>query len=410
MRVKEFAAFIRHPRQQPTNLAYFNGFMYGFSLYAMMLLIPLYAINQGFRLSDQGIVIAAPAVFMILLRLPGGAISDRFGERVVITFAFAALLASALIAMAANSILALILSQLFSGASRSVYWSAAQSYISRSAEDDLGKVMGRQLAFESAAGIIGALAAGFIAELFGFDIAFGITALLCVVGLAVTSSLPSLPRKDQVRSITASFAPAKKMLFSRSLAFAHFVAFIAAANASLMGGLFIAYFRHVGYSEGLTGLVRSLNGIGVVTVACFFGVVLARVGPRITGVAGMVFTGAAAMAIAATGEVPLVPVLLMMLSGVTFGTLRALYPAITAQRSNPNQRAMALSVVSLYWAIAMLLCPLAFGYIADATSIATAIFAYGGFSIVMGLASPLFYAIGETSATRDTTDRAAPEP
>ncbi len=70
-RIAAFAEFARHPRQQPTNLAFFNGGMYGLSLNAMMLLIPLHAIDLGFRLSDQGIIIAAPAAFMVFARLPG---------------------------------------------------------------------------------------------------------------------------------------------------------------------------------------------------------------------------------------------------------------------------------------------------------------------------------------------------
>jgi MFS family permease len=398
--ITEFAAFARHPRKQPTNLAFFNGFMYGLSLNAMMLLIPLYAYEQGFNLKDLGIVVAAPAVFMIILRLPGGAICDRFGERVVITFAFATLLIAALIAIVAETIWPLVASQLFSGASRSVYWSAAQSYISRSAEGQAGKVMGRQLAFESGAGIIGALAAGFIAELYGFNVAFGIAVFLSVAGLTVTSSLPSLPRKGQVRSITASFAPAKTMLFSRSLSFAHLVAFMAAAYAGLLGGLFIAYFRDVGYSEGMTGAVRSLNGMGTVVVAYFFGVVLAHLGPRIVGMLGMSVTGIVVMGVAATGNLPVIPIVLMAISGTSFGVLRTLYPALAAEKSDPSQRAMALAVVSLYWAVAMLLSPLVFGYLADGTNIRTAMFAFGGFSIVVGVLSPLLYAFSERHEAR----------
>ncbi|MDA0798852.1 MAG: MFS transporter [Chloroflexi bacterium] len=407
-----FLAFLRHPRQQATNLAFGNGFMYGLSLNSMMLLIPLYAISEDFRLSDQGIVIAAPAVFMVILRLPGGAISDRFGERVVIWFSFGTLLTAAVIAAFANSILPLIASQLFSGASRSVYWSAAQSYISRSAEGQAGKVMGRQLAFESGAGIIGAIAAGFIAEIFGFGYAFGIAAALCVVGISVTTSLPSLPRKDQVRSVKASFAPVKTMLFSRSLAFAHLVSFMAASYAGLMGGLFIAYFRDIGYSEGFTGLVRAFNGAGVVVVAFMFGVLLTRVGALWTGVFGMVATGLVAIGVASTGDIPVLPVVLMTVSGVTFGTLRTLYPALAAQKSSPNQRAMALSVVSLYWAVAMLLSPLIFGFVADATSIRTAMYIFGTFSVIVGLLSPLVYALGRTAEvpSQEAPPPAASEP
>jgi MFS family permease len=86
----------------------------------------------------------------------------------------------------------------------------------------------------------------------------------------------------------------------------------------------------------------------------------------------------------------------MTASGATFGTLRTLYPSLTAEKSNPNQRAMALAVVSLYWAVAMFLSPLVFGFVADWTSIETAIYIFGGFSVVVGLASPLVYALGET--------------
>jgi MFS family permease len=57
---------------------------------------------------------------------------------------------------------------------------------------------------------------------------------------------------------------------------------------------------------------------------------------------------------------------------------------------------MALSVVSLYWAVAMLLSPLIFGFVADATSIRTAIYIFGTFSIIVGLLSPLVYALGNT--------------
>jgi len=395
--VSGFAEFARHPRRQPTNLAFVNGAMFGFSLSAMTLLIPLYAIQQGFRLSDQGIIISAAAVFMVLLRLPGGAISDRFGERIVITFSFVTCLLGSLIAIFANDIVPLIASQLLSGASRSVYWSAAQSYISRSSQGETGKMMGRQLAFESSAGILGGLVVGFVAEIFGFAPSFTIVAVLSTVGIIITSSLPSLARKDQVRSIKESFAPAGKMLFSRSLAFAHLVAFMGAAYSALVGGLFIAYFREIGYSEGLTGVVRSLNGVGTVIVALFFGAVLARFGARTAGVVGMVLTGIICAWNANAGDVFL-PIALMTLSGMTFGILRTLYPTLAAQKSNPNERAMALAVVSLYWAVAMLIVPVIFGFIADGTSISTAITIFGAISLVAGLLSPLVYRLGDTDS------------
>ena len=390
--------FAAHPRRYPTYLAYLNGFTYGFGIGTLSILVPLYAIDLGFRLSDQGIIVAAPAVFMVALRLPGGAIADRFGERIVMWFGFGSLIICAGVAAISATIWPLIVAQLFNGASRSVYWSAGQSYASRSTDGAAGKVLGRLLSFESTGGIIGAIAAGFVAQTAGFTMAFILAGLANATGFLVIAILPALPRRDQVRSITASFAPIRTMLFRRSLTFAYLVSFMGAVNAGLMSGLFIAFFRDLGYTEGETGVIRSLNNIGVASLAFFFGWLLAKLGHKNMGMVGMILTGIVSLAIAFTGSIQVAAVLLMTLAGVTFGCLRALYPTLAAEHSTPSQRGLTLSVVSLYWAVAMLISPLVFGFIADATTIRFAITLYSGFAAAIGLASPLVYRFSQNAA------------
>jgi MFS family permease len=391
----QLSSFLAHPRRYPTTLSYINGFFYGVGLNMLGVLVPLYAISLGWSLSDQGIVVAAPAIFMLLLRLPGGAICDRFGERPVLLFGFVCLIISALLAMTSATLLALVIAQLFNGASRSVYWSAGQSYTSRTAEGEAGKTMGRLLSFESTGGIVAAIAAGVLAQFIGYAAAFAIAAAINGLGVMVTSVLPGLPRKDQVRSIRGSLAPAGPMLVRRNLALAHLTAFTAAAYASLVGGLFLAFFMEVGYREGFAGTLRALNNVGVAVIAYPFGMLLARLGARTMAAVGMVATGVLTIVMALSGDLPIAPVLIMAASGMTFGTLRALYPALGAQNSEPNQRAMALAVVSLYWAAAMLIVPLAFGFIADAFGIRVALYIFGVFSILMGIISPLFHALAK---------------
>ncbi|MDE2837120.1 MAG: MFS transporter [Chloroflexota bacterium] len=393
-------AFIRNPRRYPTYLGYFNGFIYGFSMGAAIL-YPLYAIDQGFSLASQGFIVAAPGIVMIMLRLVGGAVSDRFGEKLILWFSFITVTIASVIPVFTATFLSLTVAQLFNGASRSVYWSAAQSYISRSAEGEAGKVMGRQLSFESAGGIIGAIVVGFVAEGVGYPHAFVLTATLTFIGFLITSSLPRLPRRDQVSSFAASLAPAKTMLVKRTLLHAHMVAFTSAAYSGLVMGLFIAFFHDVGYGEGGTAVIRSLNSIGVSVLAYFFGALLGFLGSRTTAMAGITLTGLLAVGIGATGAVPVVPAVFMALTGITFGSLRSLYPTLAAENSEPNQRAMALSVVGLYWAIGIFASPLVFGFIADATTIRTAIFVFGGFSIVAGSLSPLLYDYGRRGIVRE---------
>jgi MFS family permease len=150
-------------------------------------------------------------------------------------------------------------------------------------------------------------------------------------------------------------------------------------------------------------MVRALNSVGVVAIGFVFGMYLTRFGAKLVGMLGMTLTGLVAIGVATWGDQPILPVVLMTFSGMTFGSLRTLYPSIAAQNSAPNQRAMALSVVSLYWAIAMLLSPLIFGFIADATSIRTAMYIFGCFSISVAMISPLVFAMGRDANLEKAT-------
>ena len=395
--------FAAHPRRYPTYLAYLNGATFGFAVGTMGLLIPLYAIDLGFRLSDQGIIVAAPGFFMVAFRLPGGAMADRFGERIVMFVGFASLIICAGVASISTTIWFLIIAQLFVGLANSVYWSAGQSYASRTADGTAGKVMGRLLFWESGGGIFGVIVVGFVAQTSGFDMAFLTGALASATGFLVISIMPALPRSDQVRSIMASFAPIKAMMFKRSLTYAYLIAFMAAVNSGLMIGLFIAFFRLVlGYSEGETGVIRSLNSIGMASLAFIFGWLLAKLGPNKTGMLGMILTGILSVAITRTGSTLVAVIALMTLTGVTFGLLRALFPTLGADNSTPGQRGLTLAVVNVYWSIGMLITPLIFGFIADATSIRFAITLYGGLAVAVGLASPLVYRYSQIPASSGT--------
>lgn len=394
------AAFVRRPRRHPTYLGYLNGFVYGYGMGASTILFPLYAISLEFDLSTQGFVVAAPGIAMILLRLVGGAVSDRFGEKIILWFSFATVTGASVAAAYSAALLPLFAAQLFNGASRSVYWSAAQSYISRSAEGEAGKVMGRQLSFESGGGLLGGIVAGVVAQQYGYAEAFLMTAGATFVGFLITTSLPALPRKDQARSLAASLAPVKTMLFRRTLLHAHLTAFVSAAYIGLVMGLFVAFFRDANYTEAGTALVIRLNSVGTSALAFFFGALLGRFGSRLTATLGITLTGALAVGVGLTGDVPVVPVVFMTITGMTFGSLRSLYPTLAAENSEPNQRAMALSVVGLYWAIGIFLSPLLFGFIAEATSLRAAIYIFGAFATAVGLLSPLLYDYGRRAPRR----------
>lgn len=402
----QVADFVIHPRRHPTGLSYLNGFSYGLGINMLLLLVPLYMIDLGFSLADLGLVVSSAAVFMILLRLAGGAVSDRFGERIVLWFSFSALVGCALVFMVSTTLLPLIVAQLFNGASRSVYWSAGQSYTSRSAEGNAGKTQGRLLSFESGGGILGAVIGGFLVQLFGFDTAFLVAAGVNGIGILATGILPPLPRKDQVHSVWGTVAPAFGLLVRRSMGLGHYSAFLAAGYSALTSSLFVALFKDIGYDDAMVGFLRSLMGVGLAVIAFPFGALLGAWGTRNMAMVGLGLTGVVTILTALTGSIPVAAIALMTLGGLTFGSLRALYPTIAATYSRPQERGLAFSAVGLYWAIGMLIVPISFGVLGDAIGLKNSIYVFGGISIGAAAITPLLASIwqGQPQAvTKEST-------
>ena len=406
----QLADIVVHPRSHPTELSYVNGFSYGLAVGMLMVLIPLYVIDLGFDLAELGLVVSSAGVFLLLLRLGGGAVSDRFGERVVLGFSFVALVVCALIFVVSSTLVPLILGQLINGASRSVYWSAGQSYTSRSAEGHAGLTMGRLLSFESAGTIVGSVLAGSLAQLSGFEVAFIASALVNVVGVGATALMPPLPRTGQVRSIRSTLAPAGRMIVQRSLRLGHFTALLAAAYAALLGSLYAAFFKEAGYGDAMVGLLRSVGGIGVVVVAYPFGAILGRLGARNVAVAGFAVTGAATALTALAGSSPAAALPLMAVGGMAFGGIRALYPAIAAHNSPERERAQSLAVVGLFWAAGMLTVPYAFGLLGDSIGIRGAMSVFGIIAAGAAAATPVVAGLWGRRAEDEAAATGAPRP
>ena len=64
---------------------------YSLVLGAIIVLVPLYILSLGYNPAWLGLIIAGQGLFQVSLRLFGGVISDKFGERWVIQISLGAL-------------------------------------------------------------------------------------------------------------------------------------------------------------------------------------------------------------------------------------------------------------------------------------------------------------------------------
>ena len=158
------------PRARAAEAAlYAQTTAYSLSLGAVVVLVPLYILSLGYNPGWLGVIIAGQGLFQISLRLFGGVLSDRLGERWVIQASLAALVAGSLGLALSTSILWLVLAQVLFGSSRAVYWTSAQSYGSRIDEDRPATLMGRFFGFGAAGGLLGNAGGGIVAVTWGLS-------------------------------------------------------------------------------------------------------------------------------------------------------------------------------------------------------------------------------------------------
>ena len=117
------------PRARSAEAAlYAQTTAYSVVLGSIIVLVPLYIISLGYSPAWLGIIIAGQGFFQVALRLFGGVISDRIGERWVIQASLGALVIGCLGLALSTSLAWLLFAQVLFGGSRAIYWTSAQSY------------------------------------------------------------------------------------------------------------------------------------------------------------------------------------------------------------------------------------------------------------------------------------------
>ncbi len=117
----------------------------------MLILLPLYSLSLGFSVLKIVSVVALPVLLMLGIRFVGGALCDRFGERLILLLCYLLSVLSALVLLRAEGIGLLFLSQSIANISRGVFWSACQSLVTQMPGSKVGRRLGHLLVFENQA-------------------------------------------------------------------------------------------------------------------------------------------------------------------------------------------------------------------------------------------------------------------
>ncbi len=222
-------------------------------------LIPLYAIHMGFSILKIASVVSLPVVATLGIRFMGGALSDRFGERLVLHTCYLLNTLAAVVLYQAEGFFSLFIAQTISNLSRSFFWTPAQSIASQLPGSTPGKRLGQLSAGNAAGNLAGLGLGGVLAATVGYPGAFLVLIVATLASSVLGFFLPSVEAKPKGRSVWQIFAGIGKYLCYRPTWLTITASFAAALAPALTQSIYPVYLAQLGYGEQWIGLGEHLR-------------------------------------------------------------------------------------------------------------------------------------------------------
>ena len=370
---------------------YVHTTAYSVVLGGIIVLVPLYIISLGYNPAWLGLIIAGQGLFQVALRLFGGVISDRIGERWVIQASFAALVVGTLGLAFSSSLFALLTAQVLFGGSRAIYWTSSQSYGSRIDESRPTTLMGRFFGFAAVGGLVGNAGGGFVAVALGYQEGFFIAAGISAGAMAVVAVMPQLPRRAAM-TLRQILGPVPGVFRNRATVLPAVMALATSLQVAVLSSVGAALYKEFGFDDDEFGVLMAVHAGGAIIAGFAFARFLNRAGQRPTYALTMVAHGLPLIAIALWGDLYTAALFMMFVLGLSFNAGRVLNVSLTAIASSPEQRGVFMAVVGIYWASGQMLGPLVFGPLAAFTSLSASVTVMGVLLLGTALLTPLLYA------------------
>ncbi|MCH6546136.1 MAG: MFS transporter [Deltaproteobacteria bacterium] len=356
----------------------------------MMILVPLYALSLDFSVLKIGSVIALPVLVTLGMRFVGGALCDRFGERLILQLCYLLSVFSVLLLLQAKGFSSLFLSQVVANCSRSIFWTAAQSLTTQLPGPNVGKRLGHLAAWNHVGNLLGISMGGTLAALLGYYGSF-----LVLIGMSVTCVLlglflPRVERKPSGRTVWQITAGIGRLVRYPRVWLGIFSSFGAALPSTLTQSLFPVYLSQLNYGEQWIGLTVSGRGVGTVAIVLILGPLITP--PRLMG---FFFLGTTGLGIFVASSGLLEELYLLgpciVAVGAAGGVLDLWYQVQATESSEARDRSMAMATTSLGWPLSLIIAPLLLGWLADTKGFQFTFVVTGMFFVLVAVVSRLWH-------------------
>ena len=356
----------------------------------MMILLPLYSFSLGFSVLKIGSVVAIPVLFMLGIRFVGGALCDRFGERLILQLCYLLSVLSALVLLQAEGFGLLFLSQSIANLSRGVFWIACQSLVTQIPGSNVGRRLGHLSAYNHGGNLLGMSLGGILAAFVGYYGSFLLLTGLSVACVLLGLSLPHVERKPTGRTVWEITAGIGSFVRIPKVWLGIFASFAAALPPTLTQSLYPVYLARLNYGEQWIGLTVSGRALGTIVVVLILGSMIT--GRRLMG---FFVVGTAGLGLFLVGTGLLEQILLLasfiVALGVAGGVMDLWYQVQATEMSEPKDRSMAMASIGLGWPLCLLIAPLLLGWLADMKGFKFTFVVTGIFFLLTASGSTLWY-------------------
>jgi MFS family permease len=329
--------------------------------FALVPVMPAYARRFGLSGFEQGMILAATGLASLVVSLPAGTLSDRFGAR-RITLSAGALMAIATAGQAlAGGLPALLAARLVFGAGYGMVWTAGLCWLAGAAAGG-PRALGGSVASAGVGGVAGPAAAGALAQHLGLAVPLLVTAAgfaAITAGLAVlrVEPGPAAPRAGGLRSLLSLRATTA----SRNLIGACAAVVTAGLSTGVCALLVPVLLHAAGASTGQIGLAFAASGL-LFAAGSALTAAAGRRAVSLPVTCGGIGVLAAGLSLAVLSSAPLALVAMLCITTAARAVLWTVsYPLAAAAGQDGAGLGASVGLLNLIWAATAVIGPLAAG-------------------------------------------------
>jgi MFS family permease len=325
-------------------------------------MIPIFAKQIGAKGVTIGLVVAGYWISRILLEIPSGFVSQRFGYYLSMVAGLLLTIAGALVCAFVESPAQLIVGRALMGLGAPLFFAVATTFVLNLFDAERrGGAMGIFQGIEFVGTIVGSTFSGYIVSSFDFGSSFLLSAALVTAALVLMVVPPNVRKESRgmVAGSPLSLSALAEVFGNRSLltvSSATFSEFI--MSSGIIMTVFPLYANEqLGVSLTGVGLLMGARSIGFVVAMFSMGAVSDRVGRRPVLLLGLGTTAIFLLILSRVVTfVSLASVILVL--GVTTGAIWIVCPVLAAEAVAPDHRGAAIGTYRTFFDLGSILGPI----------------------------------------------------